>query len=508
MWSQPLFTPYRMGDLNLPNRIVMAPLTRMRAQSHDHVPTALQAEYYTQRASAGLIITEATAISPEGFGWADTPGLWTEEQVRGWRRVTDAVHAAGGRMIAQLWHTGAISHPELREGAQPVSASSVDPGQLSFTRTGRKPTVTPRSLTKQEIQVTVADFARAARNAMEAGFDGVQILANYLYLISQFLNATTNLRKDEYGGSLESRSRFLFEVVESVLGEVDAPRVGVKISPMHEGGAFQANDETLPVTEYAIRKLSTYNLSHLLLMGNTTDFSGTPLEKLAGDGMFQHFRPLFNGTLIANVKMDRDRGNRLIAEGLADLVAFGRPYIANPDLVQRFAENAPLAEVDWETVYAAGPRGYSDYPTYQSSEYNPRSLIMPKTTPEQNKAIVLKAFETLFNKRDYKAAERFWSPTYIQHSAHIAPGREGLFNLVRSAPNTLRYENQLIVAEGDYVIAHGRFSGNGRPAPWIAADVIRFEDGLLAEHWDVLQDEATEGESLSGLPMFGDRFPA
>jgi N-ethylmaleimide reductase len=149
MSNQPLFTPYRMGDLDLPNRIVMAPLTRMRAQSHDHVPTALQAEYYAQRASAGLIIAEATAISPEGFGWADTPGLWTQEQVRGWRRVTDAVHAAGGRIIAQLWHTGAISHPELRDGAQPVSASNVDPGQLSFTPTGRKPTVTPRSLRKQ-----------------------------------------------------------------------------------------------------------------------------------------------------------------------------------------------------------------------------------------------------------------------------------------------------------------------------------------------------------------------
>ena len=202
---------------------------------------------------------------------------------------------------------------------------------------------------------------------MEAGFDGVQILANYLYLISQFLNAATNLRKDEYGGSLENRSRFLSEVVESVLGEVDAQRVGVKISPMHEGGAFQANDETLPVTEYAIEKLNSYNLSHLLLMGNTTDFSGTPLEKLANDGIFRHFRPLYRGTLIANVKMDRDRGNRLIAEGLADLIAFGRPYIANPDLVQRFAENVPLAEVDWETVYASGPHGYSDYPTYQSS---------------------------------------------------------------------------------------------------------------------------------------------
>src|SRR6202161_717297 len=179
--SEPLLTPYRMGDLDLPNRIIMAPLTRMRANPDDHVPTLLQAEYYAQRASAGLIIAEATAISPEGFGWANTPGLWAEEQVLGWRRVTDAVHEAGGRIIAQLWHTGAISHPELQDGAQPGSASNVDSRQLSVKRVGRKPTVTPRSLTKQEIQVTVADFARAARNAMESGFDGVQILANYLY---------------------------------------------------------------------------------------------------------------------------------------------------------------------------------------------------------------------------------------------------------------------------------------------------------------------------------------
>src|SRR6201986_908357 len=171
MSTQPLFTPYQMGDLDLPNRIVMAPLTRMRAQSHDHVPTILQAEYYAQRASAGLIIAEATAISPEGFGWANTPGLWTKEQVRGWRRVTDAVPAAGGRIIAQLWHTGAISHPELLAGAQPVSASNIDPGQISVTPTGRKATVKPRPLTKKEIQVTVADFGRAARKALEANFD-------------------------------------------------------------------------------------------------------------------------------------------------------------------------------------------------------------------------------------------------------------------------------------------------------------------------------------------------
>ncbi|HTB67820.1 MAG TPA: alkene reductase [Steroidobacteraceae bacterium] len=357
-----LFTPIRMGGLHLPNRIVMAPLTRMRAGSVDHVPTPLQAEYYSQRASAGLIVSEATAISPEGFGWADTPGLWSAEQVRGWRRVTDAVHEAGGQIVAQLWHTGAISHPDLRNGLQPVSASDVDPLQVSVTPTGRKPTVTPRPMTKREIARTVADYARAARNALDAGFDGVQILANYLYLLAQFLNRTTNRRTDEYGGGIENRARILFEVVEAILEEIDPARVGVKISPMHEGGPFAAHEETLPMAEYAVRELNGYGLSHLLLMGNSTDFSGTPLEPLMGDGMFHHFRPIFRGVLIANVQMDAARGTRLIEEGVADMVAFGRPYIANPDLVERIATGAPLAQVDWDSVYAAGPHGYCDYP--------------------------------------------------------------------------------------------------------------------------------------------------
>jgi N-ethylmaleimide reductase len=362
MSKQSLFTPYRMGDLVLPNRIVMAPLTRMRAGSHDHVPTALQAKYYAQRATAGLIVTEATAISPDGFGWADTPGLWTQEQVHGWRRVTDAVHAAGGRIIAQLWHLGAMSHPDLRGRALPLSASDIDPEQQSVTSAGRVPTVAPRPMTRQEIRGTAAEYARAARNAITAGFDGVQILANYLYLLAQFLNRHTNRRTDEYGGDIERRARILFEVVEAILEEVDASKVGVKISPMHESGPFAANDETLPMAEYAIRELSEYGLSHLLLMGNTTDFTGTPLEPLMGDGMFRHFRPVFRGTLIANVQMNAQRGNRLIADGLADLVAFGRPFIANPDLVERLKADARLAEIDWTTVYASGPAGYSDYP--------------------------------------------------------------------------------------------------------------------------------------------------
>jgi N-ethylmaleimide reductase len=367
MCDRPLFTPARMGALTLPNRIVMAPVTRMRADPLTHAPTKIQADYYAQRASAGLIVAEATAISAEGFGWADTPGLWSEEQVRGWGQVTDAVHAAGGRIVVQLWHTGAISHPDLRGGAQPLSASDVNAGQVSVTAAGRVPTVEPRPMSREEIRQTVADFAAATRNAMAAGFDGVQIQANYLYLIAQFLNRATNRRVDEYGGDLEARARFLFEVVEAMLDEVDPSRVGVKISPMHEGGPFAANDETLPMAEYAIRELNGYGLSHLLLMGASTDFSGTPLEPLIGDGMFRHFRPIFRRPLIANVGMDAERADRMIAEGLADLVAFGRPFIANPDLVERIRTGAPLAEIDWATVYARGPRGYSDYPALSAA---------------------------------------------------------------------------------------------------------------------------------------------
>ena len=367
MNTQPLFTPVRMGNLHLPNRIVMAPLTRMRASAADHVPTALQAEYYAQRASAGLIVSEATAISPDGFGWADTPGLWSREQVRGWRKVTDAVHAAGGRIIAQLWHTGAIAHPDVRGGAAPLSASDVNVAFNTTTPTGRKPTVSPRPMAIREIHSTVHDYARAARNAMDAGFDGVQVLANYLYLLAQFMNRATNRRTDDYGGSIEGRARILFEVIEAILRELPPDRVGVKLSPMHEGGPFSANDETLPMAEYAIRELNGYGLSHLLLMGNTTDFTGTPLEGLQGDGMFRHFRPIFRGTLIANVRMTAQRGNALLEAGLADMIAFGRPFIANPDLPARLATDARLAEIDWQTVYAAGASGYSDYPTLNGS---------------------------------------------------------------------------------------------------------------------------------------------
>jgi N-ethylmaleimide reductase len=261
----------------------------------------------------------------------------------------------------------------------------VNPEQESVTPSGRKPTVAPRPMSRDEIRQSVADFGAAAKNAMDAGFDGVQIQANYLYLIAQFVNSATNLRKDEYGGSTMNRARLLFEITETVLENVEPGRVGIKIGPMNiqsltpgyrplpklgpvkTSGPFAANADTLPDMEYVIRKLNDYDLAHLLLMGATTDFTGTPLERLAGDGMFQHFRPLYHGHTIANVEMTQERGNRLIEAGLVDSIAFGRPYIANPDLPARFLVGAPLNEVSWPTVYASGPKGYIDYPSMQHS---------------------------------------------------------------------------------------------------------------------------------------------
>jgi hypothetical protein len=281
---------------------------------------------------------------------------------------------------------------------------------------------------------------------------------------AQFLNRTTNRRTDEYGGEFENRARILFEVVKAVLDEVDPSRVGVKISPVHEGSPMAAHDETLPMAEYAVRELDGYGLSHLLLMGNTTDFTGTPLEPLMGNGMFRHFRP-FRGTLIANVNMTAERGNRLIADGLADMSRSAGPTWLIPTWS---SGSRPVPRSPKSTGKPSTPRAArlfrlsDDPPRGRLIHPNLKETDMTKTTPEQNKAIV-QAFETLFNKRDYAAAERFCSDHYIQHSAHIAPGRAGLFDLIRTLPETLRYENQLIVAEGDYVIAHRRFSGNGRP---------------------------------------------
>lgn len=366
--EQPLLQPYRMGQLQLANRIVMAPLTRSRATDPDLAPTDLQMRYYTQRASAGLIITEGTWISQQAIGWHDVPGLFSETQVRRWGAVTDAVHDAGGVIFAQLWHTGSLSHPDFFEGIAPLAPSAVNPQLRSPTATGNKPTVVPRVMSKADIRSTINDFAFAAVNAIRAGFDGVQLQAGFNYLISQFLNPMTNLRDDEYGGSIANRARFLFDVLDAVGERIDIGRVGVKAGPAWgERGAFRSTPDTLATSEYVAERLKAYPLAHWLLMGAMADLDGGALTSLQGNGMFAHFRPRYDGTLIANVGMTRERGNQLIEDGLADLVAFGEPFIGNPDLPARFAALAPIERSDRDSHYTLGARGYTDYPAYPSA---------------------------------------------------------------------------------------------------------------------------------------------
>jgi N-ethylmaleimide reductase len=366
--NQPLLRPYRMGEYELANRVVMAPLTRCRATNHELTPTELHERYYTQRASAGLIITEGTWISRDAIGWHDVPGLFTDAQIRGWSAVTDAVHRAGGVIFTQLWHTGSASHPDFFAGTAPLAPSVVNPGLSSPTPSGNKPTVTPRAMTRHDIRSTINDFAVAAANASRAGFDGVQLQAGFNYLISQFLNPRTNTRTDAYGGSIENRARFLFDVIDAVGERIGIGRVGVKAGPAWgERGEFVSTADTLTIAEYVVDRLNEYPLAHWLLMGVMADLNGGPLSGLQGDGMFSHFRPLYRGTLIANVAMTRERGNNLIADGLADLVAFGETFIANPDLPARFAALAPIQRSDRALHYTPGPHGYTDYPSYNQT---------------------------------------------------------------------------------------------------------------------------------------------
>ncbi len=361
--AQPLLTPYTMAGLELPNRAVMAPLTRSRATNPELTPTDLHVKYYAQRASAGLIITEGVWVSRDAIGWHDVPGLFTDAQIRAWSTVTDAVHAAGGQIFAQLWHTGSSSHPDFFAGTPPLAPSAVNPGLRSHTPSGLQPTVIPRAMTRADVAETVTDFAQAAANARSAGFDGVQLQAGFSYLISQFLNPATNLRTDEYGGSVENRTRLLFEIVDAVGERIDLNRVGIKAGPAWaEHGAFQSTHDTQDTSDYVIARLNDYPISHLLLMTAMADLSGRPLANLQGRGTYDHYRPLFDGTLIANVGITPALGNALIADGLVDLVALGQPFIANPDLPARLGAGVALTMPDPATYYHGGPLGYVDYP--------------------------------------------------------------------------------------------------------------------------------------------------
>lgn len=362
MNTQPLLTPLKLGPYALPNRVVMAPMTRSRAYNRDKSPTELHAEYYAQRASAGLLITEGSQISPQGVGYVHTPGIHSQAQIRGWQKVTDAVHARGGHIFLQLWHVGYVSHPDFHDGQLPVAPSAINPKTKSFTPLGLKDTVTARALETTEVKAIAQDYLRAAINAMLAGCDGVEIHGANGYLIEQFLRDSSNQRIDEYGGSIPKRARFLLEIVDGVSEAIGSERVGVRLSPANTWNV-PADSDTRALYDHVIGALSGYGLAYLHLREAQGDMSAIPNMVI---NVSEHFRSVYRGTLITNTGYDQQKGNAVIAKGQADMVAFGLPYIANPDLVERFHAYAPLAQADQNTLYQGGAKGYTDYPPLQS----------------------------------------------------------------------------------------------------------------------------------------------
>ncbi|QXP58874.1 alkene reductase [Olleya sp. HaHaR_3_96] len=360
MSTQPLLTPYN-NNLNLNNRVVMAPMTRGRADNEGKVATdELQGLYYEQRASAGLLITEGSQVSEKAVGYINTPGIYSEAQVEGWKTVTKRVHDRGGKIFIQLWHVGRMSHPDFHNGELPVSASAINPNAQSFTPSGFKDTVTPKEMTLEDIKTTVKDFQNAAANAIKAGFDGVEIHSSNGYLFQQFFNGCSNKRTDEYGGSSENRARFFFEVLDAMKAVIPQEKIGVRFNPsLHGMFGITLDEDTIPTFEYIIKKLNDYNLAYVHLSEPFTDVSEVPF---AVTEIAKHFRPLYNGTLMINTAFDKDKGNKVIEAGDADLVAYGKPFISNPDLVERFENNLDLAAWDQETFYTTGVKGYTDYP--------------------------------------------------------------------------------------------------------------------------------------------------
>jgi N-ethylmaleimide reductase len=359
-----LFHPIKIGRYDLKSRIIMAPLTRSRA-GKGNVPKPLSALYYAQRATAGLIIAEATQISPQAQGYISTPGIHTVEQIEGWKLVTMAVRVAGGRIFLQLWHVGRISHPTFQlNGAAPVAPSALRAEGQTYTANGFQALGEPRALETDEIPGIVADFRQAALNAMEAGFDGVEIHGANGYLIDQFLRDKTNGRTDRYGGTIENRSRFLFEVVDSIVSAVGADRTGLRLSPQN---TFNDMEDSNPqaLFHYVAEHLSSRHIAYLHVVEG--DLTGKPISPFD----YIKMKRLFGGNYVANNGYDKLRANAAIAEQRADAVSFGRPFIANPDLVTRLVLDGPLSQVDQTTLYGGTERGYTDYPLL---------TVVPETT--------------------------------------------------------------------------------------------------------------------------------
>lgn len=351
-----LFSPVKLGSMQLSNRIIMAPLTRNRAGEHG-VPQPLNVTYYEQRASAGLIVTEATPISAMAHGYPALPGIYTDAQVAGWKKITDAVHAKGGKIVIQLWHVGRISHPTLLpDGALPVAPSAIKPAGKAFTYQGLVDYVEPRALDANELSSIVADYVHATKSALAAGFDGVEIHAANGYLLDQFLRDGTNQRIDQYGGSFENRARFLLEVTKAVVDVAGSDKVGVRISPVNPFNDMKdSNPQAL--FNFVTESLNQFNLAYLHVVEGGIHGGG-----IADPFDFDALRKLFKGPYMANLAYDKARGNAVVASGHADVVAYGVPFIANPDLVERFRTGAPLNEADSSTFYGGTEKGYTDYP--------------------------------------------------------------------------------------------------------------------------------------------------
>jgi 2,4-dienoyl-CoA reductase-like NADH-dependent reductase (Old Yellow Enzyme family) len=350
-----LFDPLKVGALTLPNRIVMAPLTRSRADGEGRVPNAMMAEYYEQRASAGLILSEATSVTPMGVGYADTPGIWSDEQVEGWKQVTDAVHKAGGRIFLQLWHVGRISDPVFLNGDTPVAPSAIKPaGHVSLVRP-IKDYETPRALDLEEIPGIVAAYRKGAENAKKAGFDGVEIHGANGYLLDQFLQDKTNQRTDAYGGSIENRARLMLEVTDACIAVWGADRVGMHLAPRRD--AHDMGDSTpLETFGYVARELGKRGIAFICAR-----------EAIGDDRLGPELKKIFGGVYIANEKLTKESAEQLLSSGEADAVAWGQWFIANPDLPERLKRNAPLNPARPEKFYAPGAEGYIDYPALQAN---------------------------------------------------------------------------------------------------------------------------------------------
>ncbi len=365
MQEKKVFTPIKTGPVKLKNRFVMAPMTRNRADNEHEAPTGLHVEYYSQRVSAGLIITEGSQISKEGRGYIHTAGIYNDNQVKGWQKVTQAVHKKGGKIQIQLWHTGRVSHPYFQDGGKPIAPSAIKADSKAFIPSGFVDTTEPRALATDEVREVINQFGQAAARAKQAGFDGAQIHSANGYLVEQFLHDSSNKRMDKYGGSIENRARFLFEIIEAVANEIGEDRTSVRLSPSN---LFNTDNDSQSrdLYEYVINKLNDYNLSFLELVEPLDDVSNRP--ELV-DNVAEYFRPIFKGVLATNGKYDRKTGIEVIERGTTDLISYAKLFLANPDLPARIKSGASLNEPDPDTFYGGGEKGYIDYPLLEEAKF-------------------------------------------------------------------------------------------------------------------------------------------